>query len=320
MLPKSRIVSALLVGLGVALLIAGLGAPGWLAPAGRLPLDFPATTLTLRDASATVPDPKEERAVETPVVKQIHVELMEPSDATSVTVRVGTTLLRDSKSADNERLIGAEVWSYRMDRDTGEAVGDGTVAFSPADPVAQVPLEGVWVKFPTSTEVKVFDPTLRKGFPATEAETTEVFGRQARVFVQRVPATKVGDDPALEFPEEDGSVTPLFFYHKAERKYMVDQATGVVLDVHESILDFYGTEDGEQRQTVMEFEGSGTEDSVRALAKSVSGVSDGSWTRMALYGATALGGILVLVGIVGVFGLWDRRELKHRKMRRRLRP
>lgn len=319
MLPKSRIVSALLVGLGVALLILGLGGPQWLVPEGRLPLDFPATTLTLRDAKATVPDPKEEQAVEAAVVKQIHVGLMEPSDETSVTVRVGTTLLRDSKSADNERLIGAEVWSYRMDRDTGAVVGDAVVAFSPADPVAHMPLEGVWVKFPTSSEVKVFDPTLRKGFVAKEGEPTEVFGRPARVFVQHVPPTKVGEDPALEFPEEDGSVTPLFFYHKAERKYMVDQVTGVVLDVHESIHDFYGTEDGEERQAVLKFEGQGTEDSVRALVEAVDSVSDGSGIRMALYGATALGGMMAIVGLVGVFGLWDPREVKPRRMRHRLR-
>ncbi|WJZ01624.1 DUF3068 domain-containing protein [Corynebacterium freiburgense] len=318
MLPKSRIVSALLVGLGVALLIVGLGAPRWLAPDGRLPLDFPATTLTLRDAKATVPHPEEEGALETAVTKQIHVELMEPSDDTSVTVRVGTTTLRENKKPDVERLIGAEVWSYRMDRDSGEAIGDAAVAFSPAEPVTNVPLEGVWVKFPTSEEVKVFDATLRKAFPAQKTESVDVFGREADVFVQKVPATKVGSDPEFEFAEEDGSLTPMFLYHKAERKYMVDQATGVVLDVHESINDFYGTEEGEERQPVMVFNGAGTEDSVQALAMAVGNVSNGFGWRIALYVATALGGVLLLFGAVGVFGLWDTRGSKPKKMRRKL--
>lgn len=319
MLPKTRIVSALLVGLGVALMVLGLGAPGWLAPDGRLPLDFPPTTLTLHDPKATVPHPEEEGSLETAVTKQIHVELIEPSDDTSVTVRVGTTTLRDTKGPDAERLIGAEVWSFRMNRDTGEAMGDAAVAFSPADPVANLPLEGVWVKFPTSEKVKVFDPSLRKAFPAQKSGTVDVFGRTVDVFSQKVPATKVSQDPEFEFTEEDGSVTPMYLYHKADRKYMVDQATGVVLDVHESIKDFYGTEEGEERQAVMVFEGKGTEASVQSLAEAVGGVSSSFGLRMVLYVSTALGALLFIIGAAGVFGLWDPRSEKPKKMRRRLR-
>ena len=53
MLPKSRIFSVLLLGLGVALIAAGLTASSFLSFSPRLPLDIEDTTWTLQDDNAT---------------------------------------------------------------------------------------------------------------------------------------------------------------------------------------------------------------------------------------------------------------------------
>ncbi|MDO5454846.1 MAG: DUF3068 domain-containing protein, partial [Corynebacterium sp.] len=47
MLPKSRILSALLVGLGAALMVGGLLSPALINADGRLPLDLENTTWTI---------------------------------------------------------------------------------------------------------------------------------------------------------------------------------------------------------------------------------------------------------------------------------
>ena len=52
MLPKSRIFSVLLLGLGVALIAAGVVAPAFLDFSPRLPLNLKNSTWTLRDDSA----------------------------------------------------------------------------------------------------------------------------------------------------------------------------------------------------------------------------------------------------------------------------
>ena len=53
MLPKSRIFSVLLLGLGVALIAAGLAASSFLSFSPRLPLDIKDTTWTMQDENAT---------------------------------------------------------------------------------------------------------------------------------------------------------------------------------------------------------------------------------------------------------------------------
>ena len=49
MLPKSRVISIVLLGLGAALLVAGIIAPQFLHASARLPLDLSGATYTLTD-------------------------------------------------------------------------------------------------------------------------------------------------------------------------------------------------------------------------------------------------------------------------------
>ena len=96
MLPKSRIFSVLLLGLGVALIAAGLAAPRFLDFEPRLPLDLEKTTWTLTDDSAKsqVVTGEGTSAYEGPMTYQLNMEMQDPSDAVSYTHLTLPTILR----------------------------------------------------------------------------------------------------------------------------------------------------------------------------------------------------------------------------------
>ena len=83
MLPKSRIFSVLLLGLGVALIAAGLAASSFLSFSPRLPLDIEGTTWSMRDEDATAQELSSEGAsqYEGPMTYQINLCLLYTSDA-----------------------------------------------------------------------------------------------------------------------------------------------------------------------------------------------------------------------------------------------
>ncbi|QYH20296.1 DUF3068 domain-containing protein [Corynebacterium aquatimens] len=84
MLEKSRALSTLLLGLGIALVVGGLVAPRFLLGDGRLPL-------SINDVTWTISDPDGLRDGQpAPVVHQLHMEIRNPSDADTASVRVGT--------------------------------------------------------------------------------------------------------------------------------------------------------------------------------------------------------------------------------------
>lgn len=140
MLPKSRIFSALTVGLGVMLLVWGFLAPQFLHFDGRMPLDLRNTTVTLQDEQAQTLVRQQGKVVTVPVTRQYHAEFMDPVDANSVTTRLGVTTMRDSNQDELDRLIDATVWSYRLDRYTGQALTLRRSRISPPAPPARCPL------------------------------------------------------------------------------------------------------------------------------------------------------------------------------------
>ena len=154
MLSTSRILSVLLLGLGVALLVAGLVVPRFIHADGRMPLDPAATTWTLRDDGAQtrlMTDP-DGRVLEAPVTRQLHLEVQNPADGDEATVRIGDTFLRESRQEELDRLISAQVWSYRLDRLDGSATSPATLTDQIGSPGLQVDVEGVWLKFPTDAQ------------------------------------------------------------------------------------------------------------------------------------------------------------------------
>ena len=105
MLPTSRILYVLLAGVGAALVVAGLLAPSVLLSGNRLPL-------ALGEATWTITDPNGTRDGEAaPVTRQLHMEIQEPSDGDSASVRVGDTLRAGESGSDFNDLLTASTWS-----------------------------------------------------------------------------------------------------------------------------------------------------------------------------------------------------------------
>lgn len=309
MLPKSRILSALLVGLGVALMAGGLLAPALINADGRLPLDLENTTWTIKDEQAqtrlmTSPDG---RVLDVPVTRQLHLDIQEPATEDSASIRVGSTTMRDSRQADADRLITARTWSYMMDRVTGEAETDADLVHTIGFPPETVPVDGHWLKFPSDAErttYPVFDETLRESRPAVFVEEQEIEGRAVYQYRQVIEPTNVAElyEGFFTGTEVDGERWPLF--HSVTRDLYVDQVTGLVVDVEESVDDFYAPSadaPAAQRQTVLSFEGSRDDAQVSASVAELDDMLDPATARVIQWAVVGVGGALILVGAFGAF-------------------
>ncbi len=126
MLPKSRIVSALAIGLGLALVAWGVLFPRIVPTDARLPLSLKQTTMTLVDQHATQRIPNDGTTYTGPMTKQYHAELLPPVDQEVATARIGVSLMRGEhgpegaiQASDLDRLVEATVWTYTFKRTTG---------------------------------------------------------------------------------------------------------------------------------------------------------------------------------------------------------
>ncbi|MCX7541637.1 DUF3068 domain-containing protein [Corynebacterium sp. P5848] len=312
MLAKSRIFSVLLLGLGAALVTWGLVSPHFFHDDGRLPLSLEDTTLTVRDENArTTLNPGPGEILPAAVIRQHHVELLDPADAETVTVRIGSTMMREANEEDIERLVEASVWSFVMDRTTGEAVGPATMTSQLGLPPVEVPMTGLWAKFPTDpgkTTYEVFDGTLRGSAPAVYTDTVERGGRQLNIYRQTIEPTNLATRYAdmfntTTFETGDGGTEPGYLFYSADRDWYVDTETGLVVDIHENLETYYGTRTGEPREQVLVFTGEGTEESVDRLITQAERIPDGSEQRAVITVLLITGAVLMIIGLIGaLFG------------------
>lgn len=322
MLPKSRILSVLLVGLGIALAVGGFAAPAFIHSDARLPLDLEQTTWTIEDDQAQtrlMTDPNG-RVLEVPMTKQLHMDIQQPANQDEATVEIGSSLLRESMQADSERLVSAETWSYVMDRVTGEATSEADVTHTISFPPSTVPVEGYWLKFPTDAEqttYEVFDQTLRESRPAVFAEEMTIDGREVYRYRQEIEPTNVAElyDGIFNTATIDGEEADL--YHTAERDIYVDQVTGIVVDIRESIHDYYETADGSVREDSLVFDGARNEQQRSAALAELDGVSGQATAQWIRVGFIVLGVIVLIIGLIGSFGGFDRRRVKTARRRRK---
>ncbi|MEZ2121713.1 MULTISPECIES: DUF3068 domain-containing protein [unclassified Corynebacterium] len=315
MLAKSRIFSVLLLGFGSALLTWGLVSPHFFHDDGRLPLSLEDTTLTVRDDTAeTTVNPGPGEIVPGPVIRQHHVELVDPADAETVTVRIGSTMMREADVDDIERLVEASVWSFVMDRRTGEAVGPATMTSQLGLPPSEVPVTGLWAKFPVNpgkTTYEVFDGSLRGSAPAVYIDSVVLGDRMVNIYRQTIEPTNLATRYAdffntTTFDTEDGGTEPGYLFYSAERDWYVDTETGLIVDIREKLDSYYGTRDGEVRKPVLRFDGAGTQESVDGLLAEAARIPDGSGQRTFTRILLVLGGFLMLVGLLGAFFGWRR--------------
>lgn len=315
MLPKSRILAALLIGLGVTLIVGGLVAPRVLAADGRLPLDLEHTTWTLTDDSATTRLLADGRELDTPVTKQLHMDVQDPASADTATVRVGSTLMRDSRQEESDRLITASTWGYELNRSTGEATGPARLTHTMGMPPTEVDVPGVWMKFPADAEqttYDVFDETLREAQPATFVEETEIGGRTVYQYRQEIEPTNVAQRYASFFNTTDLDGTQGMLHHSATTDYYVDQITGIVLDVETEIDDFYapaGAEDDpEARAPFLKFSGSRDDAQVQAAVSELNDRLDPSTVQIVRWIVVGIGALVLVFALAGAFLLGGARR------------
>ena len=308
MLPTSRVVSALLLGVGVAGLSAGLAAPSFIEAEPTLPLDLEHTTWTMTDENATTRLLQDGRQLQVPVTAQWHIALQEPADDEQVTLRVGSSWMRSSLQEEKDRLITAQVWSYPSDRLTGDALADAAVSHTMATPVSTVPVTGLWWKFPAGAEktsYDVFDETLRDSAPAVFEEEMEMDGRTVYRYHQDIEPTNVAkkyNTYQTMLSGEDGTE---YLFHSAQRDFYVDKVSGMIVDLDVSIKDFYAKDDGVETQNALTFNSSISEEDTQAFLEQTKKFHHTNlihWIRWGLLGAGALITLIALLGIFGVFG------------------
>ena len=146
MLSRPRILSILLLGLGTALLAAGILLPKVLNVDPKMPLDLPPVSYTLRaedGVSTRINEEGKREEVRSPLQRQLHGVLIEPADADKVSLRVGVTEMRELPpevigTDPLTELIEANIWTVTIDRLTGEALAPATLV----DRMAGVPTPG----------------------------------------------------------------------------------------------------------------------------------------------------------------------------------
>ncbi len=314
MLSTSRLLSFLLLGIGVAMLVAGLVAPRFLPEDARLPLGLEATTYTLVDDAADtrlMTDP-DGRVVTAPVTHQLHMEIQNPSDAETATLRIGETYMRGSQQEELDRLISAEVWSFGMDRTTGAVTTSATLTDQLASPVSEVDIDGVWLKFPSDaqqTTYEVFDPQLRETRPAEFVEELEMNGRAVYRYRQEIAPTDLSmlyESPFSVLTRED--FAELHWFHSATRDLLVDRVSGLVVEIREDIDDYYATPEGEERQQILSFEGRMSQEQINVLLTSAATVRDPGTSDTIRWVVFGVGCLLAVIGLAGGFGAFGRRR------------
>lgn len=296
MLRFSRSLAALVAGVGIALVVAGMLAPRVLLSGERLPL-------ALGDATWTITDPDGMRAGESaPVTRQLHLEVMEPSGDERAAIRVGDSVRAGEAPGDFENLVSATTWSYELDRVSGEALSPAQAQVIFAMPAAQVAVNGVWLKFPSpapASDVDVFDPVLRGSAVARFVDTQEIGGRTVNRYQQTVAPTNIAQryaDPRNTLTV-DGERT--FFTHAAERELLVDEQTGVVVGINERVDDYYADAEGNGVQNVLTYDGRMDEAQVTELVQRVGQAQPKAANPLLWWIVTGAGAVLALVGLIG---------------------
>lgn len=310
MLPKFRILAAVLAGLGAALVAAGLLAPSVLLSGNRLPLALGEATWTLTDPDGT----RDGRPA--PVTRQLHMEIQEPSDGDTASVRVGDTLRAGESGSDFNDLLSASTWSYAVDRVSGAATAPAEAQLVMGMPATQVPIDGAWLTFPAPAPqgtVEVFDPALRGTAPAAFAGEEDIAGRTVYRYSQRIDPVNLAmryADPrnTLTLEGEDGEPLRTFLHYAADREILVDQETGVVVGVDERVDDYYADAEGRGIRNVVTYDAAMDREDVERLVRKVADAQTAAANRGLWNALTWVGAALALAGVLGA--LWPGRAAR----------
>lgn len=312
MLPRSRIASVLILGLGAALIVVGLLMPRLLSDDPKIPLNLPDTTYTLRAeegvASRLLPDGARED-VTSPLRRQLHGELIEPADADRVSVRLGTSVTRELPpevmgTDPIYELVDADVWTYTVNRLSGEVLGPAHLTDQMAGLPIDVPIDGYWMKLPASTEQKtypIFDDFLRRTVPAEFVGTEERGGNEVYRFRQTIEPTNLATlyrsaITQLQVDDKTGFLT-----YSGTRDWIVEPGSGMVVDIRENIDLGWDSREGERLRTYMRFDGGVDEFHAAGLLQQALRVADTTPLRPWSIALIVIGAIFAFGGVAGSF-------------------
>ena len=311
MLAKSRVISIVLLGIGAALLVAGIIAPQFLHASARLPLDLTDATYTLTDENGAALEFSEEGTEEYtgPVTYQMHVDIQEPADAENATVSIGESTRRGHIDNDDiADLVQAQIWNYSIDRISGEATSEAGISYQLASPMATSAVDGYWFKFPSNAEkttYPAFDPTLRAARDAVFEEELEIDGRAVYRYRQEIEPENVATLYAGAFntttlETDDGGTEAGYLFHSGTRDLYVDQETGLLVGMDVNIHDYYADREGNADHDALVLQAASTDEDRSAMLAQAAEVPRESTAHNVRLGLLISGGILIIIGLIGL--------------------
>jgi len=192
----------------------------------------------------------------------------------------------------------------------------------PATGATDVEFSGYWVKFPLDakqTSYEVFDATLRRTAPAVYKDSQERNGRTIYHYQQKIDPTNTADLYSTFFttiklpikpppPADQPQDIEAYLFHSGVRDYYVDQISGMIVDMSENIIDYYGDRNGGKLADAHLFAGKMSNEQSAAMLAQAAQLSDGHIIRIITWVVLGLGVIVTFVGIMGAFGVGRRRD------------
>lgn len=310
MLPRSRIIAVLIIGLGAAMIAAGAFLPRLVSDDPKIPLDLPDTTYTLRAedgvSSALNPEGGREDAFG-PVRRQFHGELIEPADEQRVSVRMGTSTTRELPpevmgTDPILELVDAAVWTFTVDRLSGEFLGPAMLTDQMAGVPVEVPVDGHWVKFPADAgpvSYPIFDDFLRGTVPAEYVGTEDLGGNEVLRYRQTIAPTNLATRYRSNLTQINVDDKTGYLTYQGTRDWLVEPESGMVVDIDEDLDLRWETREGERLRTFLRFVGGVDEQASARLLQQALDVADTAPVRPWSIALLVIGAILAFGGIVG---------------------
>ncbi|MFC9789751.1 DUF3068 domain-containing protein [Rhodococcus sp. NPDC127528] len=311
----SRTLACILVGLGAFLLAAALLIPTYtVGKLKKTPLDLEVTTVAT--GNGDVLDAKSLAAgkavvnTNVPLVAQRYVTVVDPSNATDITVQAGQTLRRTDKQGDTG-LLTATVDTVTDDRVSAMPVPGGvsTIQTDANKPADEVERDGLQYKWPFDAEKKTypyFDINARKTQDIDFVEETEINGMKVYHYNQKiapVDLSKVVASPTnkLTLPAAtwgvEGGEAPVTMsrWYTNERDTWVDPVTGVVVKGQEKLYQYYARTADKPEVTVLKATLPFDENTIEYQIQQAKDGQD----KLATFGRT----VPIVAGILGVIAL-----------------
>ena len=91
-------------------------------------------------------------------------------------------------------------------------------------------------------------------------------------------------------------------HHSATRDYFVHPRTGMIVDVHETVDDYFATHAGERIEDGIAYEAQLADADVDKLITQAESFPDDDTVRLIRYIVLGIGALITVLALIGVFG------------------